>query len=385
MRMLFIVIASALLIFTLPLATDAAEYEYAWGEESEIYPEAEMESLMESLPEEVKAELQDYLSADNNTDRLAGLESKLDVRYWLGYIADHLREMLLPAGVGFAGLLGVVILSSILKNMLDGGLSGRLGGFCTYIITLSVAVSVAGISLGAVETAVGFIGRICALMNTMLPAMNAIMLASGSVTQMGISSTAMMIFITVIENLMNGFFVPLSGGLFALSTMSGVLRGINIGSFIGTLRRIIMRVFSFCLMIFSFILGIQTSLAGSADSLAMRTVRFAIGTYVPIVGGAVSESIGMVRAGLSHVKALAGTLGIVLILLTVLPPLISLTLSRLTLSLSHSAAELLECDHVAGIISEADSVLSVFVAVSALTSVFFVFAVVLFMNTGVSV
>ncbi len=384
MRIFLKIITAFLLILMLTVVTHAAEYEFDSKTDGEIYPREEFDSLYESLPDDVKDELADFMAAENDGDRTESLQDKLDVKYWLRYVAEELREQLQPAGVGFVGLLGIVILASILKNMLDVSLSNRMQSLGIYVLTLVVAATVASMSLTAIKVASDFITRICTMMNAMLPVMNALLISSGSLTQMGVNSTALMLYITVTENLMHTIFIPLSGALFALSTMSGVLRGINIGSFIGAMRRVMMRILSFSLMIFSFVLGIQTSLAGSADSLGMKTVRFALGNYVPIVGGAVSEAIGTVRAGLAHVKIMTGTFGIIVILLIVLPSLVSLILSRITLSLCHSVAELLECGPVSRILSEADSVLSVFLALCAMTAVFFVFAVVLFMNTGVS-
>ena len=114
----------------------------------------------------------------------------------------------------------------------------------------------------------------------------------------------------------------------------------------------------------------------------MKTVRFALGSYIPIVGGTVSEALSTVSAGLSHVRSITGTAGVIILLLTVLPTVLSLMLSRLSLTLCRSIAETLGCDRAAGIIGDADSVLSIFLALCAMTAVFFIFAVVLFMNSG---
>ena len=50
-----------------------AEYEYAYGDEVELYPESEMDSLFESLPDEVKREIADFISAENDAERSKAL------------------------------------------------------------------------------------------------------------------------------------------------------------------------------------------------------------------------------------------------------------------------------------------------------------------------
>ncbi|MBR5447811.1 MAG: hypothetical protein IKV40_05240, partial [Clostridia bacterium] len=198
-----------------------------------------------------------------------------------------------------------------------------------------------------------------------------------------VSSAGLMLYVTATEKLTEMLLVPLSGVLLSLCTVTGVFRGINISSLISGIRKLVMTLMGFSLLIYSFVMGIQSSLAKSADSLSMKTARFAIGTYVPIVGGALSDALTTITAGLTLVKRFAGSVGIVIILLTVLPTVISLFIGRLSLLLCKTAAEAVECDAAAAIIGDAESVLSLFLAFSVMTGIFFIFATVLFMSSGV--
>ena len=345
-----------------------------------IYPSEEMDALLSSLPDEVKDELTEFRLAENDEDRLGAVRDKLDIFYWIRYVFNIILDCLLPGITSCAPLLCIIAVSAILKKYISEGPCAEVGNFTVATVT---GVTVCGMAVTYVNTSIGFISRISSVMMAMTPVMNAILLTSGELTSAGVNSAGLMLYVTVTEKVTEIVLVPLSGILLSLCSVTGVFRGVNISSLVSGIRKVIMTIMGFSLLIYSFVMGIQSSLAKSADSLSMKTARFAIGTYVPIVGGALSDALATVTAGLTVIKRFTGSIGIVIILLTVLPTVVSLFIGRLSLLVCKSVAEVLECDGAAVIIGDAESVLSLFLAFSVLTGIFFIFATVLFMNTGV--
>ena len=371
------VILTVILVLTLWLTVPVSA---GTGGRGGIYPSEEMDGLFDSLPEEVKVELEDFLAAENDGDRLSAVRDKLDVFYWIMYVLDAVKNALLPGFTSCAPLLCIIAVSALLRRYLSEGTLSDVGKFTVAVIT---GVTVCGVTVTYVNTAAVFISRISAVMTAMLPVMNAILITSGELTSAGVGSAGLMLYVTATEKLMDAVFVPLAGVLLSLCSVTGVFRGVNISSLVTGIRKVVMTLMGFSLLIYSFVMGIQSTLAQSADSLSMKTARFAIGTYVPIVGGALSDALVTVTAGLSVIKRFAGSLGIIIILLTVLPAVISLFIGRLSLLMCKTVAEAVECDSAAVIIGDAESVLSLFLAFAVLTGMFFIFATVLFMNTGV--
>ncbi len=345
-----------------------------------IYPSEEMDALISSLPDEVKDELTEFRLAENDEDRLGAVRDKLDIFYWIKYVFNIILDCLLPGITSCAPLLCIIVVSAILKKYLSEGPCAEVGNFTVATVT---GVTVCGMAVTYVNTSIGFISRISSVMMAMTPVMNAILLTSGELTSAGVNSAGLMLYVTVTEKVTEIVLVPLAGILLSLCSVTGVFRGVNISSLVSGIRKVVMTLMGFSLLIYSFVMGIQSSLARSADSLSMKTARFAIGTYVPIVGGALSDALSTISAGLTVIKRFTGSVGIVIILLTVLPTVVSLFIGRLSLLVCKSVAEVVECDGAAGIIGDAESVLSLFLAFSVLTGIFFIFATVLFMNTGV--
>jgi stage III sporulation protein AE len=155
-----------------------------------------------------------------------------------------------------------------------------------------------------------------------------------------------------------------------------------VSGFIDGIKKTVMIVISIFTMIFSFVLGTQTVLAKSADSLGLKVVRLALGSFVPIIGGTLSEALTTVKEGFSVIRSAAGITGILIILSLVLPTAVSLCVNSLILSFCHMTAEILGCSDSAKIIQGIKSVLTVLSTIVYATTLLFVIAMVLIAKSG---
>lgn len=360
----------------------ALEYEFESDDKSDSLSENNFDEIIKSLPDDVRSEMEDYADADSDEGKLEAVKDKLDLKYWLGYAFGEIKKLLTPTLRDVSSLLGIILISSLLGMISKIKTNERLKDISELVVTLCISLEVTKISLSVIESAGAFVTRLCAMMNAMLPVMNAVYITSGSITQMTVNSSALMLYVTIVENLNKILFVPLAGALFALISASALYKSVNIGSFIEAVKKLTITMMTFSMLIFSFILGIQSSLAKSSDTLAARTVKFALGSYVPIVGGAVSEALSTVNASFSLIKKVSGSAGIIIILLLLVPTLVTLIINKISLGACRCAADMLGCETAAKTISEASSVLSIFAAIASISSVLFIFAVTLFMNSG---
>jgi len=147
------------------------------------------------------------------------------------------------------------------------------------------------------------------------------------------------------------------------------------------LRKGIGRIWAIFGITFSFLMGIQTVLAKSADSLGARTARFALGSFVPVAGGFLSEAYSTVTEGLGFVRQTAGAGGILLILLLLLPGLVPLLLHKLALALSACMAEMLGEEPLRALLAEIGGIVDLLMGVMLVTGLFFLLAVILFMKS----
>ena len=133
------------------------------------------------------------------------------------------------------------------------------------------------------------------------------------------------------------------------------------------------------------VLGIQSTLAQGADTLALRTVRFAAGSFLPVVGGSVSEALRTVAGSVEYLRSAVGMGGVILVFLAFLPTFLSVLLLRTAFLLSGAVASMLSCQREERLLSELASVWGYFLAVIACLFVMMVFSLTLFARTAAAI
>ncbi len=341
-----------------------------------------LSSLYDTLPEELQKEFGEF-SSDDPAKTAEELTKKLEVSYWLEKLADGAKIAFFPALRTAASILGMLILTSSLRLLSETVGSGSLGesfSLCSDVCVASVVLTAAE---GMVTIASAALDRLCTVMNVMIPVTEAVCLMDGGVTQLTVHRSAMLLYIGIAGNINNLVLKPLFGVLFGFAVVTSVFGKFGLSGFIGGIHKGVMIVISLCTMLFSFVLGLQTVLAKSADSLALKTVRLALGSFIPIVGGTLSEALTTVKEGFGVVRNITGVGGVVIILLLVLPSVLSLLANSIVLSLCHTAAEILGCGTSAAVIGEMRGVLSILSAIVYATSLLFIMAMFLFAKVGV--
>lgn len=80
--------------------------------------------------------------------------------------------------------------------------------------------------------------------------------------------------------------------------------------------------------------------AGGKDGISIKTAKYAIKSYVPIVGGYLSDGFEIFRAGSIVLKNSIGVVGLLLLLVIILTPAIKLLVTNLLLKFTSGLAEL---------------------------------------------
>lgn len=340
------------------------------------------DELYEELPSEFQSEL-GGIDLDHPAESAESIREKLGVSYWLEKLIDTFVQSFLPSLHDASTIIGMLIIIASVNLLSKNMTSSSFGGVFELCSDLCVATVVFGIAETMIESASAYLARLCGIMNGMIPVTEAIYLTEASVTQLAVHKSAMLLYIAVTSNLNHLILKPLFGVLFGFTAVSSVFQQFGLSGFFGGIRKFAMTVISVFTMIFSFILGLQTVLAKSADSLGLKTVRLALGSFIPIIGGTLSEAVTTVREGIGVIKSLAGIGGIVIILLLVLPVTASLFCNNMILSFCHMTAEILGCEKSARMINDVKSVLSILCAVVYSTSLLFIMAMIIFAKVGI--
>jgi len=283
-----------------------------------------------------------------------------------------------------ARICGVLVLSATFRAAV-GERKTEMSGAISLLAALAIALMLLG-GEGAKFTKIEqFFDTVRALCLSLIPLMGALYAMGGNVAAAVANHGVMSGFLAILETACSGVVVPLACALVALALLDAITGKGTLRSLSNLLKRTFTLGLSFLMMLLTFVLGLQHTLAKGSDTLALRTVRFAAGSFLPVVGGSVSETLRTVGGSVEYLRGAVGTGGILVVFFLFLPTFLSVLLTRLTFSLSGAVAGLLSCQREEKLLFDLASVFGYFLAVIACLFVMTVFSLTLLARTAAAI
>lgn len=338
-----------LLLFFAMTVGSAAEEDYL-GEFSEIVESEEFKDpdfIKDSLsPEKVFSDISDKASAA---------------------LSDMAPRLLV--------LLGLSVLSALASLY-----SGRYkDGVACGISVLTTLVAYAGV-IDIFTEITDSMSEMSSLFSSLIPLFSSVMLSGGG----GYSSAGLSLGMATTVSFFSGVVTPVFVTLLAVMLALGLLFCFGVPGALGFMQSIKRHTLFLISLVGCVLLGtvsLQTVLSSARDNAAMRAVKHLAQTTIPLVGGAVSASLSTLWGGLSLTKGMIGIGGILVIVGIFLGPLISLLIYKLAVGILTAAEGFFSVSSHLPRISEC---LDLIIGVYSISSVIYIFEIVLFINGGVT-
>ncbi len=369
MRKRIIFVFAALLslsMLVLPVAAEGADEGRTIGD---IFPDDAAEFLPDRL-----------VSEDDSADDVAELTGADKV---FGMIGDMIGEALLPAAGFFSAVLGTVLVSSAIGILSRDVSGGRLYPAVSMITCLLLSVYVISAEEKLADAISTFAVSLSTFTTATVPMMAGLLSASANTSGAAVTSSGLLLFSSAAEYIVTYIFIPIFrlGLAFAvISSVSG--SGSSAVGICGAIKRTFSWLAAGAATIFSTVIGYQTELAAAADTAAARGVKYAVGSAIPVVGGALGDAVRTTAAGLSVIKNAAGALGITAVIALFAPVFISTLFMSVSLSAASFCSELLGCKREAALLSEMREITGFAAAICSLIAFVFIFAAALFIKTA---
>lgn len=339
-----LVILSSLLINE-SLISSSASVCYADSAQESVEDQIE-DSVDDQLGDLDLGKLEDILDNSQNANDLFGGKSFLEklasiingdfaddsTSIWeaiLNLIFDNLLSFL-PI---IATVIAVAILGGMIQN-LKPNLNGKSIGSVIHFVTYGVVVIlIFTIILKMITITTSTIGSIKAQMDAVFPILLTMLTAVGGTVSVSVYQPAMALLASVIINVFTIFLMPLFLISTVLSLVSNLSNNVKLDKFIGFLNSLFKWVIGLIFTVFIGFASIQGITAGSIDGLSIKTAKFAIKSYIPIVGSYISDGLYIVLASSSLIKNAVGACGLLLLAGTILAPILQLIIFMLALKL----------------------------------------------------
>lgn len=270
-------------------------------------------------------------------------------------------------------ILIVIVFTSLMKCVGETALINSPSSNMYNLVCVLTAVTViAPMLLNAYGNAENAIARGGDFMRIFIPVFVGITVASGHITSAGIYNAVTLLSAELIVELSRNFLMPLLSVTVALAVSGSIFSNAAVDSIINLIKKLITWSVTVAVTLFSGFVSLKCSLGSKADGFGVKTVKFMISGFVPVVGSAVSDAYTTVKGSFDVMRCTIGLAGTIAIVMILLPPVIELLFYRIVMWIGTAVAEMFSVNSLAKLMKNIDCGLSIAMSVLICFSMMFI-------------
>ncbi|MCC3865336.1 stage III sporulation protein AE [Terrisporobacter petrolearius] len=270
-------------------------------------------------------------------------------------------------------ILVLALLSSIIKSLENSFSSSSISTVTNYIVFITVVTLTLVSFKDILALCYATIESIIGLVNVIIPIMISLLVLVG----FPITSTALNpIFIGGIAaiNIVFKKFIFVAISLaFAILVINKVTNNIKLNRLSSFIKQINVVTLGAVFTLYLGLVSIQGLYVTSFDKFTVKTAKFAVGNFIPVVGGFVSDSVDILLSSSQLIKNVFGGVGLVILVGLCLIPIIKILSVILVYKLCAIVVEPIGEDNISSFLNEVSNLMIIILAtIIAVTIMFFV-------------
>ena len=341
---------------------------------------SDFQSFLDSLSDRQKE-----LLGTNSVKQLiknitSGDLSSLDIKSYLAEICSVFfadLKVLLPMLVT---ILVISVLGSIMKGLNSGFLDKQTSEIIYFVCYAAVVIVLLTSIVPLMQSAKNAVNAVKSFAEIIFPVLLTLIVAMGGGVSAGVFQPAMAIFSTGIVFIISSVVFPFFIAATVFAVVGNLSENVKLSGLTSFFKSSAEWLLGWIFGLFLTFLTIKGITGSAIDNMSVSAAKFALSSYVPVLGGYLSDGFDLLTASLVLVKNAVGVTGAAALVAVVLMPLVKVALFTLGLRLTAAVAEPVgdkKIGSAAGALADNMSLL-----VTALVGTAFMFFVLLLLIIG---
>lgn len=269
-------------------------------------------------------------------------------------------------------ILVIIVVHSILKAISENLGNKSISQIIYYvqyilIVTLIMAnfTQIIQMTKEAIENLVGF-------MNCLVPVLMTLMLATGSITSVGVIEPVILFLINFISNLLNTIILPLVLVITVLAIISKVSDKIQIDKLAKFGKSSIVWILGIILTIFVGVVSLEGSLTSSVDGITAKATKAAISNFIPVVGKVLGDAVDTVLGCSLILKNAVGVVGVIVLIGICILPILKLGILTISYHLAAAVCQPIADEKIVKLLEQMGDTFKILLAILFSISVMFI-------------
>lgn len=236
-------------------------------------------------------------------------------------------------------IVTIAIICALLKNLQDAFSDESTSKIAFYACFVLIIMVLSRSFIISISVAKDVITRVSEFMNALLPILVTMIGLAGGITQAVALDPFILGSVILIPKIYADIIIPMILMGFVLEFANNLSEEHKISSLCSLLKQFIIWTQGIILTAFIALLTIRGITSSTLDAVTLKTAKFAIDNFIPIVGKTFSDAITSVAGYSLIIKNAVSSIGLLAIVLILLYPIIKLIMIILIYKLSAALIE----------------------------------------------
>lgn len=270
-------------------------------------------------------------------------------------------------------IIVIAIICSLIKN-LQGAFANESISNIAFFACYSLLIIILSKSfIISINIAIDIIEKLSEFMAAILPVLVVMLASIGGLAQAATMDPIILGATILIPRIYSNIIIPLITITFVLQFANSISTEHKISNLCKTTKQITVWLQGILLAVFIGILTVRGVTSSTIDAVTLKTAKFAIDNFIPIVGKALSDTIASVAGYSLIIKNAISAVGLVIIIIMMLYPVIKIFLNSIVFKLTAALIEPISDKRItAAITSAGDSLILIMSCVLSVSLMFFV-------------
>lgn len=275
----------------------------------------------------------------------------------------------------------ITMFSSVLTNLQHSFQDSSISEIANYVIYILIAALVISSFIQTMDIVKQSVERMTNIMELLLPIIMSLLIISSGPSSRILFHPMLLGTVNIVGILAKNIILPLINFSFVLAVLSNLSSGIQLNKLSELSRKIIIYIISIGFTIFIGLLTIY-GFSNKIDGLSIRTAKFAVDKFIPIVGGFLSDAVDTVISSTAILKNGIGIIGLFILVLIIISPLIKITSIVLMYSLIGAIVQPIVSKNITDFFADVSkTLLLVLVTTLSIGTMFFI-TITILVDTG---
>lgn len=275
----------------------------------------------------LESELIDGMSAKDYVEKFIETgQSPVQISTFIKAIVSFVLKEIGMVFKLLTSVLVIALISALLKNLQNAfnndGIS-NIAFFACY--SLSIMLLTSSFLLG-VSVAKDVIGNLMDFMAVLMPVLVFLLSTAGGITSALTIDPIVLLLVSLTPKIYIDFIFPLILMYFVLQFVNNLTSKYKIDNVCKLIKQTAMWSQGIVLTIFVGIIAIRGISASTIDAVTLKTAKFAVDNFVPIVGKSFSDAITTVAGYSLVLKSAISSVGLIVVIAIILYPIIKMVM-----------------------------------------------------------